>query len=127
MLADTQTGTLAYSKLSGDTESGSVYTSASGIGGAGNPNKLFIRHELPLIPGNGKGVRRTLVSLSGPLRDSAGAVALAERVTINLTITHPNVNNDGVYIGVNLLDLLKIMSNATAVDTFADNVVAGMN
>lgn len=125
MLADTLTGSIAYVKTNAGLPDGSKYQSSAGIGGSGSPDTITVRHDIPAILNNGKGTRRTLISLSSPLRDFESA-PMAERVTVNLTITHPNVAHDGTQVTAKLLDLLVAISNASAADTFLTNVADGM-
>lgn len=125
MLADTLTGSVTYTKVAADTESGTKYVYNAGEGGASQPYQVIVKHDVPA--NNRKGTVRHLVSFSRPILDSAGEpLASGERITVNFTVAFPNVPfADGV-IDACCLDALIVLSNATAADTFLNNVVDGM-
>jgi hypothetical protein len=114
-----------YTKFSTDAQSGTTYHCPSGPGGAANPNILTIKQTPAASPGNGKGTVRTLIQFTGPMLDSS-AVVLPQRNTVNLTITTPNVPNDGSTLNGILLDLIVAISNGTTADAFLTNSANGM-
>jgi len=125
MLADTLTGSVAYTKVAADTESGSLYVYTGGLGGVSQPYRILIKHDGP--SGSKKGTIRHLISSSRPITDSSGEGVLVggERVTVNLTISHPNVAISAAYIQAQVLDMLVAISNATTRDAFLDSVLDG--
>lgn len=99
MLTNTITvdSNVVFEKVSEDAQSGTIYRQKDTL----VPAEIVVKHTVP--PFNSKAAKRHLIQMHVPLvRTSGGAISdvSAQRVTLNMTYTSPNVPGYVPSIGV---------------------------